>query len=62
MHLSIVKIQNTAKNPTEISFQNVGSEFIEKVTKDLDPEKSAPQNHIPVKIFKYIADKIFNEN
>ena len=69
MHSSIATIKNTVKIPKEYSFENIDQKLIEKVIKDLNPKKSAPQNDIPVKIRKLNAGfvspfmiKIFNES
>ena len=69
MHSSIATIKNTVKIPKEYSFENIDEKLTEKVIKDLNPKKSAPQNDIPVKIRKLNADfvspfmiKIFNKS
>ena len=68
-HPSILTIKQYFKNPTEFSFVPVDKDVTAKKITNLDTEKAAPQDDIPVKIlklnnniFSQYLSQIFNES
>ena len=55
-HPSILRIKQHFKNPAKFPFRPVDKEVIAKEIKNLDTEKAALQDHIPVKVLKLNND------
>ena len=55
-HPSILRIKQYFKNPAKFPFLPVDKEVIAKEIKNLDTEKAALQDHIPVKVLKLNND------